>query len=75
MSQRQFQPGCYLNPRERRVVRITSPYWVPTQPDWVILTEDPNATLLKLRELAGQRKLVPDPSEITWGQIPPQPAS
>ncbi|MBM3945882.1 MAG: hypothetical protein FJ315_00570 [SAR202 cluster bacterium] len=70
MTQKSFQPGCYLNPKEKRVVRVSSPYWIPPQPEWVLLTDQVNATIKSLREIAAQRKLVPSPGEITWGQLP-----
>lgn len=70
MTQRTFRPGCYLNPKERRVVRVTSPYWIPPQPEWVLLTDEVNATIKSLREIAAQRNLVPNPGEVTWGRLP-----
>ena len=44
--------GIYLNAKENQVVRINSPYWIPEEPDWVMLTPEVNATLLQIRELA-----------------------
>ena len=62
--------GIYLNPVEHKIVRITSPYWFPEEPDWVYVTDQVNATLLQLREIVGERSLAPDPASITWGRIP-----
>ena len=62
--------GIYLNPAESRVVRINSPYWIPPEPDWVLLTPEVNATLLQIRELAREQDAAPDPDAITWGRIP-----
>lgn len=62
--------GIYLNPKERRVVRINSPYWIPEPPAWAFLTPEVNATLVKIRELAQEKKLVDKPEEIQWGSIP-----
>ncbi len=70
MTQRTFHPGCYLNAKEKQVVRVTSPYWIPPQPEWVLLADDVNATIKRLRELAGEQRLVAEPGEITWGQLP-----
>lgn len=70
MTQRAFHPGCYLNAQEKQVVRVTSPYWIPPQPPWVLLSDDVNATIKHLRQLAGEQRLVADPGEITWGQLP-----
>ncbi len=62
--------GIYLNPKENKVVRITSPYWIPEAPDWVYLTPEVNATLVKIREVAKEKKLSPKPEAIAWGRIP-----
>ena len=62
--------GIYLNPAESRVVRINSPYWIPPEPEWVLLTLEVNATLLQIRELAREQGAAPDPDSITWGRIP-----
>lgn len=62
--------GIYLNPKENLVVRISSPYWIPEEPDWVLLTLEVNATLLQIRELAEEKKLSSAPSSIKWSTIP-----
>ena len=62
--------GIYFNPKENRVVRINSPYWIPEEPGWVFLTPEVNATLLHIRELAKENGLSPDFDSITWGSIP-----
>ena len=62
--------GIYLNPEENRVVRLTSPYWIPEGPDWVFLTAEVNSTLLQIRELAREKSLSSDPGSIRWGTIP-----
>lgn len=58
--------GIYVNSKELKVVRINSPYWTPSGPDWVYLTPDVNMTLLKIRELAGEKKLVSEPDKLVW---------
>ena len=58
--------GVYVNTEELKVVRINSPYWIPSGPDWVYLTPDVNMTLLKIRELAGEKKLVSEPDKLVW---------
>ncbi|MGB2798947.1 MAG: hypothetical protein WBC55_04285 [Dehalococcoidia bacterium] len=58
--------GIYVNTKELKVVRINSPYWIPSSPDWVYLTPDVNITLLKIRELAGEKKLVSEPDKLVW---------
>ena len=62
--------GIYLNPAQHQAVRINSPYWLPEAPDWVLLTNQVNATLLQVRELARQQGLSADPGAIRWGSIP-----
>ena len=62
--------GIYLNPKENQVVRINSPYWIPEEPDWVLLTNEVNATLLDIREMAKEKGLSDDSGSITWGIIP-----
>ncbi len=62
--------GIYLNSNDNQVVRINSPYWIPEEPDWVLLTNEVNATLLNIREMAQERGLSKDSSSITWGTIP-----
>ena len=62
--------GIYLNAKEKQVVRINSPYWIPEEPDWVFLTSEVNATLLTIRELAQKQGLSSDSASITWGAIP-----
>ena len=62
--------GIYLNAQELKVVRINSPYWFPEEPDWVFLTPEVNATLLQLRQMAGEQGLVKEPDALTWGSLP-----
>ena len=62
--------GIYLNDKERKVVRITSPYWFPEEPDWVYVTDEVNATILKIRDMVREKALSELPDDITWGRIP-----
>ncbi|MBI4340048.1 MAG: hypothetical protein HY680_08875 [Chloroflexi bacterium] len=62
--------GIYFSAKENKIVRITSPYWIPEPPEWVMVTSEANATLLKVREMIKEKKLVSDPSGITWGSLP-----
>ncbi len=62
--------GIYLNSKERKVVRITSPYWFPEEPDWVYVTDEVNATILKIRDTIREKALSELPDDITWGRIP-----
>ncbi|MBI2171503.1 MAG: hypothetical protein HYU30_05720 [Chloroflexi bacterium] len=62
--------GIYFSAKEKKVVRITSPYWLPEAPDWVMVTSEPNATLLHVREVIKEKRLLGDPSGVTWGTLP-----
>ena len=62
--------GIYLNPGEGKVVRITSPYWFPEEPEWAYVTDQVNATLLQIRDIVREKSLASDPDTITWGRIP-----
>lgn len=62
--------GIYLNPAEHKVVRITSPYWFPEEPDWVYVTGEVNDTLLNIRQTIREKELAADPDAVTWGRIP-----
>ncbi len=62
--------GIYLNAEEKKVVRINSPYWIPEEPDWVLLTNEVNATLLSIREMVKEKSLLGDAESVTWGNIP-----
>jgi len=59
--------GIYLNTKESKVMRITSPYWIPSGEEWVLLSREVNATLLESRQLAKRKMLVDDPENIVWG--------
>ena len=62
--------GVYLQPQEGKLVRITSPYWIPETPEWVMITNEPNVTLLAAREIIGERGLMEDPQRALWSRLP-----
>lgn len=62
--------GIYLNKKELKAVRISSPYWIPSGDDWVLLTPEVNASILAVREMAREKNLAKEPEKIDWGQIP-----
>jgi hypothetical protein len=62
--------GIYLNAVEGKVVRITSPYWFPEEPDWVYVTNEVNATLLQIRDLIREQSLSQESDSVSWGRIP-----
>ena len=51
-------------------MRITSPYWIPEEPDWVLVTNNPNATLVAARDMIKEKGLIADPSEVVWTRLP-----
>ena len=62
--------GIYFSSNESKVVRITSPYWLPEEPEWVMVTNEPNAPLLAVRDLSVEKSLASDASDVTWGSLP-----
>ena len=65
--------GIYLNTKEYKIMRISSPYWIPSGEEWVMVTPDVNMSLLKVGEIAKEKGLVSDPEKIVWGdwsQVP-----
>ncbi len=62
--------GIYLNPTEHKVVRITSPYWFPEEPDWIYVTSEVNETLLNIRNIIRDKQMTEAPDSVTWGRIP-----
>ncbi|SVC17788.1 uncharacterized protein METZ01_LOCUS270642, partial [marine metagenome] len=62
--------GIYFNVDNATLVRITSPYWIPEEPDWVLISNNPNETLLSLRETIASKKLLANPDTVIWTKIP-----
>ncbi len=62
--------GIYVNASEGKIVRITSPYWIPEEPDWMLVTNNPNATLVAARDIIREKGLITDPSEVVWTRLP-----
>lgn len=58
--------GIYFNKTDSTVVRITSPYWIPEEPDWVLVSNDPNLTLLAVRDLIAENNLGGSSESIQW---------
>ena len=52
------------------MVRITSPYWFPKEPEWVYVTNEVNETLLNIRQIIQDKALAERPDSVTWGRIP-----
>ena len=62
--------GIYVNIEDKKVVRINSPYWIPEEPDWRLLTPEVNATLLQIRQMAREKNILEDTDSLTWGAMP-----
>lgn len=61
--------GIYLNTKDLKVLRINSPYWIPSGEEWIFVTPEVNATLLNIRKMVQQRELIADHDKIVWGSI------
>ncbi len=65
--------GIYINTKDSKAMRISSPYWIPSGKEWVLLTPEVNATIVKIREIAKEKNVVAEPDKIVWGdwsQVP-----
>jgi len=51
------------------VVRINSPYWIPSGEEWVFISPDVNATLLNIRDMVKQKVLYADLDKVVWTGI------
>jgi hypothetical protein len=58
--------GIYLNPQTNKVRRIGIGVRPPEGPEWIPVTDDPNATIVAIREQAKQQSLSQKPEEIQW---------
>lgn len=61
--------GIYLNTKDLKVLRINSPYWIPSGEEWIFVTPEVNATLLSIRKMVQQRELIAEHDKIVWGSI------
>ncbi len=60
------QAGVYLNRQTSAVRRGGIGITPPSGDEWVRLSDDPNAGLLALRDLARQQNLAPNADAIQW---------
>ena len=58
--------GIYLNTESNKVKRIGIGVHPPEGSEWVKVTDDPNATILAIREEAKEKSLSPKAEEIQW---------
>ena len=66
MTEPQGVPGIYLNTRTRKALRAATRFAAPTGPDWLLLDEDTMIGMVRVRELAAERRLLDDPQQIQW---------
>ena len=59
--------GIYLNVKEGEVLRVNSPYWIPSGDDWVFLSPEVNMNLREIRALVKEKSLVNEPENVVWG--------
>jgi hypothetical protein len=60
--------GIWFNTQTKKVLRVNSPYYKDevAKPEWEFLTDEVNATLVRVRELAVERGLTDDPTSVSW---------
>ncbi len=66
MQQTTGKPGIYLHPQKRKALRASTPFAAPTDPGWVLISEDTMIGMVDVRRIAQERGLVDDPSTIEW---------
>jgi hypothetical protein len=66
MTTEEAVPGIYLNTRTKKALRAATRFAAPSGPDWLLLDEDTMIGMVRVRELAAERKLVDDPQQIQW---------
>ena len=58
--------GIYLNKSTKKVRRIGVGTIPPEGQDWVQLSDDPNVTLVSIRELAQKQGMAANTEEVVW---------
>lgn len=58
--------GIYINPKSHKVRRIGIGVRPPSTAEWVQVSDDPNMSLLVIREEARKKQLTEDPDAIQW---------
>ncbi|MBI4498523.1 MAG: hypothetical protein HY689_11555 [Chloroflexi bacterium] len=58
--------GIYLNRQSNQVRRVGIGVVPPAGDEWVQVTQDPNATLLTIRQLAQEQNLSSAAESIQW---------
>jgi hypothetical protein len=58
--------GIYVNPKRMKAFRASTVHAAPDNPDWVFISDDSMIGMVKIREIAAERKLVDDPQKLEW---------
>jgi len=58
--------GIYLNPKRLKAFRASTTHAAPSDPDWVLISEDTMIGMVTVRQIAKERGLVDDPEKIEW---------
>jgi len=58
--------GIYLNKASNKVKRIGIGVHPPEGADWVKVTDDPNATIISIRETVKEKSLSAKADEVAW---------
>jgi hypothetical protein len=66
MQQTTGKTGIYLHPEKRKAFRASTPFAAPTDPGWVLISEDTMIGMVDVRRIAQERGLVDDPGTIEW---------
>lgn len=60
------QTGIYLHPEKLQAFRAPTVFAAPTQPGWVLLSDDTMIGMVTVRQLAQEQGLVSEPERIEW---------
>jgi hypothetical protein len=66
VAQPTAKTGIYLNPEKLKALRASTPFAAPTQPGWVLISEDTMIGMVDVRRIAKEQNLVQDPDKIEW---------
>jgi hypothetical protein len=71
----QGKVGIYLNPKRLKAFRASTVHAAPESPDWIFISEDSMIGMVKIREIAKEQNLVPDPQQLEWIGRTDEPAA
>jgi hypothetical protein len=68
--------GIYLNPKTMHAYRASTTHAAPEGPDWILVSDDSMIGMMRVREIAQERRLVENPEAVQWTgrtDTPPEP--